>query len=139
MSVTYRIALESPLDGVELDVTGEALAFNIEELDDLCDRSRIPRLDTFMGQAVEEFAHLLGPDVDLPSGDEWGAQWFDAKKGAHAVGRMITAIRKRPKFLTNPESVGLELEAYQRILTQASEKKVRWHLALRFAETAVHH
>ncbi len=136
MSVAYYIVLDSEDPGFESFVNGKAVAHAVEELDLLADSLGIPHLDDFIGQSMEEFADLLGEDVELADEDDDGEsvaeKWFPAQEGVAYFDKLSAALRATPTAVDEAEAVLEDLAEYRAVLTQADQAGMKWHLALDF-------
>ena len=132
MSVAYYIVLDNQDPGFDPFVNGKALARSIEEVDAICERENLRRLDQFMGQSADDFADLLGEDVELPEGELAEATWFEPDDGIALLDALIETIRTTPAALRSPDDVLEDLAAYRRVLEQAKAVGAKWHLAIDF-------
>ena len=132
MSVAYYIELDDDEPGFETFVNGKAVAHALEDLDALCEREGIAKLEEFMGQSTDDVADMLGDDIELPDDAEGDALWFEAQAGLDTFDALIAAIQKDPKALQDAAGVLEDLGEYRAVLQQAAELGARWHLALDF-------
>ena len=132
MSVAYYIELDDDEPGFETFVNGKAVAHALEDLDALCEREGIAKLEEFMGQSMDDVADMLGDDIELPDDAEGDALWFEAKAGLDTFDALIAAIQRDPKALQDAAGVLEDLGEYRAVLQQAAELGARWHLALDF-------
>jgi hypothetical protein len=130
MSVAYYIVLDNKEPGFETFVNGKAIAHAIEELDALCDKVSLPKLDSFIGQPLDEIADLLGEEIELPEGEDGGALWFEPQEGINLINSLIEVIQKDAEGLTSPIEVIDDLTEYKDVLTEAIAVGAKWHLAL---------
>ena len=132
MSVAYYIELDDEEPGFETFVNGKAVAHAIEELDTLCEREGIARLEDFMGQSVDDVADMLGEDIEMPDDAETDEIWFEPQAGLDTIDAIVAAIQKDPTALPDAAGVVEDLGEYRAVLQQAAELGARWHLALDF-------
>jgi hypothetical protein len=132
MSVAYYIELDDEDPGFETFVNGKAVAHAIEDLDALCEREGIAKLEDFMGQSMDDVADMLGEDIDMPDDAESDALWFEAQAGLDAIDALVGAIQKTPDALSDADAVLEDLAEYRAVLQQAAALGARWHLALDF-------
>ena len=132
MSVAYYIELDDEDPGFETFVNGKALAHAIEDLDALCEREGIARLEDFLGQATDDVDDTLGEDLELPDDAETEALWFAPQSGLDTIDAMVAAINKETAALTDTAGILQELGEYRAVLEQAAALGARWHLALDF-------
>jgi hypothetical protein len=132
MSVAYYIELDDDEPGFETFVNGKAIAHALEDLDALCEREGIAKLEEFMGQSMDDVADMLGDDIEVPDDAEGDALWFEAQAGLDTFDALIAAIQRDPKALQDAAGVLEDLGEYRAVLQQAAELGARWHLALDF-------
>ena len=134
MSVAYYIVLDNEDPGFESFVNGKAVAHAVEELDALADSLGIPHLDDFIGQSMEEFADMLGEDIELADdeGEAVEEKWFTAQEGIDYIDKLVAALRATPTAVDEAEAVLEDLAEYRAVLTQAGQAGMKWHLALDF-------
>ena len=130
MSVAYYIVLDDEEPGFEMDVNGKAVASSIEELDAICEKNGLSRLDDFMGQSIDELSDLLGEDIGLPEGENEGQLWFSPDEGIALLGALIERVKDSPKALALSEEVLEDLEAFRAVLVSAKSIGAKWHLAV---------
>lgn len=132
MSVAYYIVLDVDEPGFDPFVNGKALAHATEELDELCLKSGLPVLESFMGQGMDEFEEMLEEDYELPEGEEGDEKWFEPQEGIDWVQSLLAAISQNPSSVTEAEAVLDDLKEYMEVLEKAKGIHARWHLALDF-------
>ncbi|OYU44540.1 MAG: hypothetical protein CFE44_12380 [Burkholderiales bacterium PBB4] len=132
MSVAYFIELDDEDPGFETFVNGKAVAHAIEDLDALCEREGMAKLDDFMGQSMDDVADMLGEDIEMPDDAESDSLWFEAQAGLDAIDALVGAIQKNPDALSDADAVLEDLAEYRAVLQQAAALGARWHLALDF-------
>lgn len=130
MSVAYYIVLDNDDPGFETFVNGKAVAHAIDDLDGLCDASGLARLESFVGQSAEDYADLLGEEIEFPEGQESGNLWFEPEAGIAWVDALMAAINASPDTLRDRGRVLDDLAEYKKVLVQARDIGARWHLAL---------
>jgi hypothetical protein len=130
MSLAYYIVLNNDDPGFETFVNGKALAHAIAEIDAICERDGIDKVDEFMGQSAGEFADMLGEAIDFPEDERGDAAWFEPDAGVAMVDAIAQSICANPKALRSPEAVLAELSEYRRVLVQAKSIGAKWHLAI---------
>lgn len=128
MSLAYYIVLDNEDPGFETFVNGKAVAHAVEELDALCAREGLARLDDFMGQSADEISDLLGEDVEFPDGE--GGLWFEPEAGLALVETLAAKILANPQLVGDPDAVLADFAEYKDVLAQARNIKAKWHLAI---------
>jgi len=129
MSLAYYIVLDHQEPGFETFVNGKAVAHAIDELDALCDKEGLTKLDDFMGQSVSELNELLDEEIEQPEGEE-GHRWFEPDTGIALIEALIEKIRFNPQIVTEPDAVISDFIEYKTVLVQAKAIKAQWHLAI---------
>jgi len=129
MSVAYYIVLDNQEPGFETFVNGKSVAHAIEELDALCAKASLAKLEDFMGQSAEDIADLLGEDIELPEGEE-GNVWFEPDAGIALIEALTENIRANRQALSEPDAVISDLAEYLDVLAKAKNIKAKWHLAI---------
>ncbi|WP_028102029.1 hypothetical protein [Pseudoduganella violaceinigra] len=130
MSVAYYIVLDNDEPDFETFVNGKAVAHAADEIDQLCDQHGLQRLDSFMGQSMDEFADMLDEDIELPEGEDGEAKWFKPSDGISLIDAIASAIRKQPDSVPSADAVLEDLAEYKEVLQQARDINAKWHLAL---------
>ena len=103
---------------------GKALARASKYLNALSRELGLNTLDDFLGGSSEEFAGLLGDEIELP---EFEARWFSPDEGQV----LIDAYRKHlGSDLT--EALRDNLEQWEEALKLARNSEIRWHFGLDF-------
>lgn len=131
MSVAYYIELDDQEPGFETFVSGKSVAHAIEELDALCERDGIAKLEDFIGQTVE-VDDSFDEDSELPDDLETEEIWFEPQAGLDTLDAIVAAIEKDPDALQDAVGILEDLGEYRAVLQQAAELGARWHLALDF-------
>jgi hypothetical protein len=122
------IPIFQPEGAAKFSALGEALADNLDALEELArDKGLVP-LSAFADQrevpdgfdgSPDELDDLLGPSDD----------WFDPLNGANAITKLASYLRtKRPTAIRNRKAVLKELTALADCLTKAAKRKVRFRL-----------
>ena len=130
MSVAYYVVLDVEEPGFDTFVNGKAIAHASDELNRLCDMNELPRLDSFIGQSIDEFSELLGEELELLQGNDGEAKWFEPSDGIALIESIVSAIKRRPDSVSSPEAVFDDLAEYRTVLEKARDIKAKWHLAL---------
>jgi hypothetical protein len=133
MSAALYIVLERPIKGFNPFVNGKALACAGELLDALAEKSGTKPLMKFWSAAPGELSGIavgLGvtaKDNAKPLAPE---QWFPAADGLVTI-QGIRAAARADKIV-NFEKILAGLDEFERVLNEAKEHGVAWHLAVDF-------
>jgi hypothetical protein len=130
MSVAYYIVLDNDEPGFDTFVNGKSVAHAIDEIDALCDEAGLAKLDSFMGQSADDFADLLGEEVEFPEGQESGNLWFEPQAGVELLDALIEQVEQNRDAFDAPDEVLEDLEEYKQVLLRAEAIGAQWHLAL---------
>ncbi|HEY8023317.1 MAG TPA: hypothetical protein VIF60_02035 [Burkholderiaceae bacterium] len=130
MGVAYYIVLDNDEPGFDTFVNGKAVARAIDELDALCDEAGLAKLDSFMGQSADDFADLLGEEIEYPEGQEDGNLWFEPQAGVELIDALMEQIEQNRDTFEAPDDLLEDLEEYKQVLLRAEAIGALWHLAL---------
>lgn len=129
MSGAYYIVLDNDDSGFETLVNGKAVAHAVEELDALCDQNQVAKLDSFMGQSLDDLVEMLDEDLELPDDIDVDAKWFLPAEGMTAIDGMIAAIRKNAGKIASVLEVIDDLLEYKAVLSKTQAIGAKWHPA----------
>jgi hypothetical protein len=127
------IVVEGEDPGFDTYVNGRALARNEDAVERLALRLGVKPLIEFFsadensmsllieeGAGNRELMHKLPPP-----------QWYSAADGLITVEALVAALEHEPQqFGSEGEQVLGELLEYQRVLSKARDRQMRWHLAV---------
>ena len=133
MSAALYIVLEKPIEGFKHFVNGKALAHASELLDTLAKKIGTKPLMNFWSAAPEELngmAEDLGVTMKVNARPFSSERWFAATDGLATV-QALRAAASAEKIV-NLERVLADLDEFERVLNEANEKGVGWHLAVDF-------
>lgn len=130
MGVAYYIVLDNDEPGFDTFVNGKAVAGAIDELDALCVEAGLAKLESFMGQSADDFADLLGEDIEYPEGQEDGNLWFEPQAGVELIDALMEQIEQNRDTFEAPDDLLEDLEEYKQVLLRAEAIGAQWHLAL---------
>jgi hypothetical protein len=131
MSVTYYIEFDN--EKLEIDYTdGKSVAKAMDELNALAEEVGVTRLDQFMGQSVDDIGDMLGEDIEIESGSDGAATWFEPAEGIVVLERLIAELKANPKGMRSASAVAEDLESYCAALRTAQAHSAKWHLAIDF-------
>lgn len=126
------IALEHEIPDFDANVTATALAQSVDALVDVADQLDVRPLADFFSQSEEDMAAFMDSDemelddeVDVPE-----EQWFDAAEGLNTIRSMIDYFAEHPQEAE--AAVVADLKAFEKVLAQADERHIRWHLEVEF-------
>lgn len=129
MGVAYYIEV----DDEELDVgdiSGKSVGRAMDELTALAEELDIDSLESFMGQSADEFADMLGEEIEMEEGADGDAAWFEPAEGLAAIDALIAALSSDPERLDNTADVLEDLAGYKDALEQAEAAGAKWRLAI---------
>ncbi|WP_422929292.1 hypothetical protein [Singulisphaera sp. PoT] len=123
---------EPKLNGTKFDSTGEALAYEMEELEEIAKAAKLTPLTTFVDNRPIPDDFSGDPDELIKLMGE-STEWFDPNTGKAAMQALAKHIRSKPDAVKGLEWKGevlVELEALARILTVAANQRARFRLEL---------
>ena len=133
MAASLYIVVEGEDPGFDIFVNGHALARNEDTLERLAERLRVNPLLEFFSADENSMALLLEQGAGNP---EWAnhlpkPQWFDPAAGLVSICALISFLHGAPTALGSETAPVLnELREYERVLRKASQRNLRWHLAV---------
>lgn len=133
MAASLYIVVEGEDPGFDIFVNGHALARNEDALERIAERMGVSPLLEFFSADENSMALLLeqgGGNPDwmhhLPS-----PQWFNPSNGLITVRVLLEFLESSPAALgSETAQVVSELREYERVLAKASQRDLRWHLAV---------
>ena len=133
MAASLYIVVEGEDPGFDIFVNGHALARNEDALERLAERLNVHPLLEFFSADENSMALLLEQGAADP---EWARhlpqpQWFQADAGLSTVRLLLEFLTVTPVALgSDTEFVARELREYETVLRKASQRGLRWHLAV---------
>jgi hypothetical protein len=122
--MSLYIVLERDIEGLDAYVNGHALGEISERDADVCEKAGVKSLMTFFSMPQAEATDFLeGEGLDpskTPLEDE---AWFPADEGLNTLGVL-------QKHFGQDADVAMEIGEWQKVLQQAKQEAVRWHLAV---------
>ena len=126
------IVVEGEDPGFDIYVNGRALARQEAAIDRLAHTLGVPPLLSFFSADQNSMALLIEEGAGnadilhrLPP-----PQWFPPEDGLTTVRELIAALRTEPRRIGKESaSVLSELVEYERVLSKADARGLRWHLA----------
>ena len=127
------IVVEGEDPGFDTFVNGHALAQHENALQRLSERLSVPPLLEFFSADCNSMALRLDQGAAQP---DWTQhlplpQWFQSDDGLRTVRVLIDFLAMAPEFV-GPETsiIARELKEYETVLRKASQRGLRWHLAV---------
>jgi hypothetical protein len=133
MSAALYIVLERPIEGFDHFVNGKALARANELLDALAEKIGTKPLMKFWGADPDELSEIaedLGVTVKANAKPIPSEQWFPAVEGLATVQGLRAAAKAEQ--IEDLEKILADLDQFERVLNEAKEHGVGWHLAVDF-------
>jgi hypothetical protein len=122
MSAAFYPVLESPDIGIDTTVDGKALSRAIELLDRLALSAGVTPLTEFISFESDDYGVLEEADIELPA-----VKWSSAADGLRTVRALLDGVRRTRE---GDGALLADLHALEKVLVQADERHVRWHLAI---------
>jgi hypothetical protein len=127
MSAALYIVIENASE-IETFIDGKALSQAEPVLSQLAVESNVKPLMEFFGAGGDEYADIFDDaDLELPE-----AKWFEAGDGLQTVRLLLDRVQQNRDKLPAADAVIADLQNFERVLAQAEEKQLRWHLAVDF-------
>jgi hypothetical protein len=127
MSSAFYIVLENTIE-VDTFVDGKALSQADPLLSQLAIDAGVKPLMEFFGADSAEYADVFADtDFEPPA-----AKWYEANEGLQTVRMLLSNIEQNPNKFATVEAVIIDLKNFERVLAEAEEKQLRWHLAIDF-------
>lgn len=133
MSASLYIVVEGDDPGFDIFVNGQALARNEDALQRLAEKLQTQPLLEFFSADRNSMALLLDQGAGDPDWTEHlpQPQWFQADAGLSTVRLLLEFLTVTPVALgSDTEFVARELREYETVLRKASQRGLRWHLAV---------
>lgn len=133
MAACLYIVVEGEDPGFDIFVNGHAMARNEDALDRLAESLKVPSLLDFFSADENSMALLLEQGAGNP---DWiqhlpQPQWFNPAQGLITVCGLIDFLERHPVALgSETVPVLCELREFERVLRKATNRKLRWHLAV---------
>jgi hypothetical protein len=133
MAASLYIVVEGEDPGFDIFVNGHGLARNEDALERLAERLKVSPLLEFFSADENSMALLLEQGAGNP---EWAhhlpePQWFAAGTGLVTVCALLDFLQQTPMALGSETAMVVsELREYQRVLSKAAQRRLRWHLAV---------
>ena len=126
------IVVEGEDPGFDIFVNGRALARNEDALEKLAARLNARPLLEFFSADHNSMALLLDEGAGDP---EWAKtlpppQWFAPDDGLETISTLLDYLRESPVLGNETAPVVSELAEFERVLTKASMRNLRWQLAV---------
>jgi hypothetical protein len=122
MSAALYPVLEGADIGLDVVVDGKALARDSVLLDRLARRAGVTPLTEFISVDSDDYGILEDAGIELPA-----AKWFSAADGLTTVRALLNGVSQARD---GAAALLADLHALEKLLVQADERRVRWHLAV---------
>lgn len=141
MGSAFIPVFESDEPGWPDDINGKCLARAANQLDKACKEASLPTLFEFFSMPRDTMiVEMFDGDPDDPSTYDESQlpeeKWFDAIAGLVTVRHLIEVVRSNQERFAEHDPVDLpncvleDLEAFERHLSTANKKGVRWHFEI---------
>lgn len=133
MGVCVYPVLEREIEGARYETDGKMLAKILDEAAQRRARQLgIEPLMNFFGLDPE----VLFEEFDVPESEEIKERWFSSQAGLKAVENLIKDLSQNPKLYSADEKITTyaieDLKEMQKVLQAASDRNVKWYLAIDF-------
>jgi hypothetical protein len=122
MSVALYPVLESPDIDIDATVDGKALSRASALLDRLALSAGVTPLTEFISAESDDYGVLEEAGIELPA-----TKWSSAADGLRTVRALLDGVRQARE---GDGALLADLHALEKVLVQADERHVRWHLAI---------
>jgi len=133
MGVALYIVLEQKPADFDPFVNGKALSHAEEDLAKIAEQfSGKPLMSFFSArpEEVEDFLADEGIDPKFIGLEPTALQWFEASEGLQTVRTFLQHLKQNPGVIKNSPKIVRDLEEFERVLSEAEKRKLRWHLAV---------
>ena len=124
MSAALFIVIENENPDFSVSVNGKALSKAVPELGNIAAALGVKSLMEFYGADDSEMAGEL--DVSNPK--RFKAKWFKASEGLNSVRALLDYVERHPQSVARVSAVVGDLKEFERVLSEAERRKLRWHL-----------
>ena len=129
MSVAFYIVLKSAAElSFDTSVNGKVLATQGDPLEEVAQELGLRPLGSFFSAdpaALEELLELAGDAPELPP-----EEWFEAQAGLATVQGLMDHLAGAGRELPHAAELRSDLSDFKRVLEQAQEAGLQWHLAV---------
>ena len=144
MGAAYYVVVNSDDPGFDTTVDGKALSRHQERIDIIAGRFGFNSLDAYCSQSPDDarvqMADLMGleDEFELPLNAEESIrnmppeQWFDPQLGLDYAKQIGDHIRENPNSVKDATAVLYDLDTMATVMTDALERKLKWHLQVDF-------
>lgn len=113
---------------IDVSVNGRALSKFQDELEALAKRRGVPSLMDFFSIDPMEVWEMIAEEGDEPPTElPWHEEWFAAQDGLITVHSLLQYLDENPEESAALDGVADDLRDFERILTEADKRGVRWH------------
>lgn len=133
VSVALYIVLENRQADFDPFVNGKALSHAEKDLARVAEKLGVKPLMSFFSAAPEEVeAFLTDESIDPETiGMKLQAlEWFAASEGLDTIRALLRYLQQNPGAVKDSATAVGDLKEFERVLTEAEKRKLRWHLAV---------
>jgi hypothetical protein len=128
MSAALYIELEENTGDIGTFVDGKHLSQAEPVLSHIAVEAGVKPLMQFFGASGDEYADIFDhAGVELPE-----AKWFDASEGLQTIRVLLSNVEQNQDKFASADALLADLKNFERVLMEAEEKQLRWHLAVDF-------
>jgi hypothetical protein len=133
MGSSFYPVLERDIEGLEpeLEVSGKALARNMDTLELICQQAGVRSLMDFYSESTDETAEHLAEELDeslAEALDGIPLVWFEPAEGLATVRALRSALLQRTDDWV--EAMRDDLDALERVLVRAQTAGTRFRLRI---------
>ncbi len=140
MAAAYFIVFNSDDPGFDTTIDGKALSRHSARINAIANKLGFKSLDEYCSQSPEDARAMMADLMELedendlpPAAEETLAnlspeEWYDADHGIAYAKQMADHIRQNPQAVKDAEAVLYDFASMLTVLTQAKERKLKWHL-----------
>ena len=120
-------AEESELARQAMDIDGKALSRASEVLDQLALELKVKPLMQFFSMDPADLYELM---EENPT--DWKETWYDAGEGLDTVRALLAYLEDNKVAEISQLRVVADLQAFERVLSQAQAQSLKWHLCVEY-------
>jgi hypothetical protein len=127
------VVLEDPNAGIDAAVDGKALSRAEGDLAVIANDAGVRQLMGFFSMSSEEFAaeiEQFNALAGAPEASPPEEEWFTAAEGLATVRALLAYLRAHPETVRRSVDVLADLESFERVLEEAEQRGIRWHLCV---------
>lgn len=112
-------------------MNGKALAASMDLLSTFCRDLGIQPLEAF-GRVAPEVAEQFMEEFGLSDVRTAPEEWFEPEEGIAVASALIPYVKQNAQFVSDSAGIIADLQRLDRILRDARQHGVRWHLEIDF-------